>query len=80
MWMNFLMAIKNARLNVNRFWPDNLTITKAAEELQMNPRSLTTIRKGTERGEWLTLFKLAEYLSEKTGRHISLEDLFEVER
>jgi DNA-binding XRE family transcriptional regulator len=74
------MAIKSARLNVNRFWPDDLTITKAAEELDMNPRSLTTIRKGTERGEWLTLLKLAEYLSEKSGKQISLEDLFEVER
>jgi DNA-binding XRE family transcriptional regulator len=74
------MAIKSARLNVNRFWPDDLTITKAAEDLDMNPRSLTTIRKGTERGEWLTLLKLAEYLSEKSGKQISLEDLFEVER
>lgn len=78
--MDLLMAIKGARLNINRFWPDDLTITKAAEDLNMNPRSLTTIRKGTERGEWLTLFKLAEYLSEKTGEKISLEDLFEIER
>jgi len=74
------MPIKNARLNVNRFWPHELTITQAAEDLEMNPRSLTNIRKGTERGEWITLFKLAEYLSKKTGSHISLEDLFEVER
>ncbi len=73
------MTVKSAKLNVNRFWPESLTITKAAEELSMNPRSLTTIRKGTERGEWLTLFKLADYLSKKTGKHISLEDLFEVE-
>ena len=78
--MYLLMPIKNARLNVNRFWPRDLTITQAAEDLEMNPRSLTNIRKGTERGEWITLFKLAEYLSEKTGKQISLEDLFEVER
>lgn len=78
--MELLMGIRAAKLNVNRFWPDNLTITKAAEDLNMNPRSLTTIRKGTERGEWLTLFKLAEYLSEITGKQIALEDLFEVER
>jgi len=73
------MAIKRAKLNVNRFWPDDLTITQAAEDMNMNPRSLTTIRKGTERGEWLTLFKLIDYLSQKTGKPISLEDLFEVE-
>lgn len=78
--MELLMGIRAAKLNVNRFWPDNLTITKAAEDLNMNPRSLTTIRKGTERGEWLTLFKLAEYLSKITGKQIALEDLFEVER
>ena len=74
------MPIKSARFNINRFWPTELTITQAAEDLDMNPKSLTNIRKGTERCEWITLFKLAEYLSEKTGKQISLEDLFEVER
>lgn len=78
--MYLLMAIKSARLNVNRFWPTELTITQAAEDTGLNSRTLTNIRKGTERGEWITLFKLAEYLSKKTDQKISLEDLFEVER
>ena len=78
--MEVVMGIKKVKLNILPFWPDELTITQAAEELAMNPRSLTTIRKGTERGEWLTLFKLVDYFSAKAGRQISLEELFEVER
>jgi DNA-binding XRE family transcriptional regulator len=74
------MPVRNAKLNVMKFWPDDLTITQAAEDLDMNPRSLTNIRKGTDRGEWLTLFKLAEYLSQKTGRKLALEDLFDIEK
>ena len=74
------MGVKKVKLNIIPFWPENLTITQAAEDLEMNPRSLTTIRKGTERGEWATLFKLVDYFSEKVGRPIALEELFEVER
>jgi DNA-binding XRE family transcriptional regulator len=74
------MPVRTAKLNVMKFWPDDLTITQAAEDLDMNPRSLTNIRKGTDRGEWLTLFKLAEYLSQKTGRKLALEDLFDIDK
>lgn len=74
------MPLRTAKLNVMKFWPDDLTITQAAEDLDMNPRSLTNIRKGTDRGEWLTLFKLAEYLSQKTGRKLALEDLFDIDK
>ena len=74
------MTVKKVKLNILPFWPEDLTVTQAAEDLAMNPRSLTAIRKGTERGEWATLFKLVDYFSEKAGRQLALEELFEVER
>lgn len=73
------MAIKSVKLNIQQFWPEDLTITQAAEDLDMNPRSITNLRKGTERGEWITLFKLVEYFSRKANREITLEDLFDIE-
>jgi len=66
-------------LDVSKLWPDDLTIAKAAEDLEMNPRSLTTIKKGTERGNWETLVKLARYFSQHYGRQISLEELLRIE-
>ena len=62
-------------LNVSKLWPENLTIAKAAEDLNINPQFLTTIKKGTEKGNWATLVKLARYFSEIYQRNISLEEL-----
>ncbi len=66
-------------LDVSQLWPENLTIAQAAEDLKMNPRSLTTIKKGTERGNWETLVKLARYFSNIYGRNIPLEELLKIE-
>ncbi|MFG6095126.1 hypothetical protein SPB21_07740 [Leptothoe sp. ISB3NOV94-8A] len=45
----------------------------------MNPRSITNIRKGTERGSWDTLVKLSRWLSWHTGETVSLDDLLVIE-
>ena len=66
-------------LDVSKLWPENLTIAQAAQDLNMNPRSLTTIKKGTERGNWETLVKLARYFSGIYQREISLEELLKIE-
>lgn len=56
-----------------------MTVERIAKELDMNPRSITTLRKGTERGDWWTLVKLSRWLSEKHGRKISIEEMLTVE-
>jgi hypothetical protein len=56
-----------------------MTVERIAKELDMNPRSITTLRKGTERGDWGTLVKLSRWLSEKHGRTISIEEMLTVE-
>ncbi len=66
-------------LDVSKLWDEELTVTKAAEDLKMNSRTLTTIKKGTERGNWETLVKLARYFSDRHGRKIALEELLRIE-
>lgn len=49
-----------------------MTTRKLAEDLGMNPKAITGLRKGTERGDWETLILLAEYFG------VSIEQLFTV--
>ena len=56
-----------------------MTIAEIAVELGMNTRSITTLRKGTERGDWVTLVKILRWLSEKNGRQLTLEEILEIE-
>jgi DNA-binding XRE family transcriptional regulator len=80
-----LMTIKRATLKADVFFEElqekfpGLTLEGIAKDLDMNPRSITNLKRGTERGDWLTAFRLAGYLSEKLGRKFALEDLFSVE-
>ncbi|MEM6432261.1 MAG: hypothetical protein AAF773_00160 [Cyanobacteria bacterium P01_D01_bin.115] len=62
-------------LDISSFWPDDVTIETAAKELQMNPRSISTMKKGTERGNWDTLIKLSRWLSYRTGKPVAIDDL-----
>jgi hypothetical protein len=71
-------------LNIEPFWPKGLSLEKAEEEMRamglpLNRRSLSAIRKGTEKGDWATPFKIARYLSFKVGREIQAVELFKVE-
>ncbi|HEY9748434.1 MAG TPA: hypothetical protein V6C63_07140 [Allocoleopsis sp.] len=72
-------------LCIKDYWPDGLSLEKAEEELKargldFNRRSLGVLRgRGTKKGEWVTPFKLAKYLSEKTGKKITAMDLLIVE-
>ena len=77
--MDLGIALVKVTLDIKDFWPENVTIETAAKELGMNPRSITTIRKGTERGSWDTLVKLSRWLSWRGGRDISINDLLKIE-
>lgn len=66
-------------LDIDSLWPDNVTIETAARELRMNPRSISTMRKGTERGNWDTLIKLSRWLSYRTGKPVTIDDLLVIQ-
>lgn len=66
-------------LDITPFWPNGLSTVDAAKELGMNPRSITTIRKGTERGSWDTLVKLSRWLSWRGEKEVSINDLLRIE-
>lgn len=71
-------------LDIAPFWPKGLSLEQAERELRemglpLNRRSISAIRKGTEKGDWATPYKLARYLSEKVGKEIQPQDLFKVE-
>lgn len=71
-------------LDITPFWPKGLSLEQAERELRemglsLNRRSISAIRKGTEKGDWSTPYKLARYLSTKVGKEIQPQDLFKVE-
>lgn len=71
-------------LDLKKLWPrdsegKDVTLREASEALDMNQRSLTVIRKGTERGNWDTLVKLKRWLESRHDRVISIEELLRVE-
>ena len=67
-----------AFLRIDDIWPEGITVNQAAEDLGMNPRSVSTLRRGTEKGTWVTLIKVQRWLA-SNGRKYTLEDLIEVE-
>ncbi len=66
-------------LDVSPFWDDDLTGIQLAQELGMNYRSISTLRKGTDRGSWETLIKLSRFFSQRLGRKVTIEDLLVIE-
>jgi len=61
------------RLNIHPYWTEGLKIGEVANAIGINPKALTAIRRGTERGEWATLVKLARYFN------VTIEQLLEIE-
>ena len=72
MFVNLRMKVV---LDLTPFWDDDLTGIELAQELGMNYRSITNLRKGTERGSWETLIKLSRFFSSRLGREVKLEEL-----
>ena len=69
--MNLGVIPVKVTLNISDLWPEGVTVEMAAKELNMNPRSVTTMRKGTERGHWETLVKVSRWLTYRTGKKVS---------
>lgn len=66
-------------LDINRFWDDELTGTQLAQDLGMNYKSISNLKKGTEKGDYKTLVKLSRYFSNRLGKKITIEDLLVIE-
>ena len=66
-------------LRVNHLFPKNLSNRQIGEKLELTDQSVANLRRGTERGEWATLIKLARWLSDVHGRVFAIEDLLSIE-
>jgi transcriptional regulator with XRE-family HTH domain len=60
-------------VNISRFWRDGMTVAQVAQDLNMNTRSITALRKGTEKGDWATLVKLSRYFK------VPIDELLEID-
>jgi len=63
-----------AVLNISKVWKDSDTVGKVAEALGVSRKTVSQLKKGTEKGDWITLIKVAEYYN------VSLEDLLEIQK
>ncbi len=68
----YIEAMK-VTVNISRFWREGLTVAQVAKDLEMNTRSITALRKGTEKGDWATLVRLSRYFD------VSIQELLEIE-
>ena len=62
-----------AVLNISKVWKDNDTVGKVAEALGVSRKTVSQLRKGTEKGDWITLIKVSQYYG------VKLEELLEIE-
>ncbi len=67
-------------ISLEPFWTEDLTNDKVAKAIGVNPNSISNLRKGTvDRCKLETLVKLKDFFSERTGKHLMLEDFLRVE-
>ncbi|MDJ0718524.1 MAG: helix-turn-helix transcriptional regulator [Prochloraceae cyanobacterium] len=62
-----------AVLNISKVWKPNDTVGKVAEALGVSRKTVSQLKKGTEKGDWITLIKVSEYYG------VKLEELLEIE-
>jgi DNA-binding XRE family transcriptional regulator len=67
-----MKAVK-VTVNISRFWREGMTVIQVAKDLDMNTRSITALKKGTEKGDWATLVKLSRYFQ------VPIDDLLQVD-
>ena len=77
--MNLQPIPEKVTLDLSSFWPEGVTVETASREMQMNSRGISTMKKGTERGSWITLIKLSRWLSARTGTTVTVDDLLVVQ-
>jgi transcriptional regulator with XRE-family HTH domain len=66
--------IKRATLCIMPFWKEGMTVDKVAKELDVNPRTVSGLRKGTDKGDWSTLLNCARYFGVPVESLIKIEE------
>lgn len=67
-------------IRLEPFWTEDLTNDKVAKAIGVHTNSVSNLRKGTvDRCKLDTLVKLKDFFSQKTGKHLALEDLLKIE-
>ena len=73
-----LTAVKRAkrvRLNIMPFWDEKeMTVEKVAQKLGVNPRTVTGLRKGTEKGDWTTLINCSRLFNVPIEKLLVIEE------
>ncbi len=64
--------VKLATVCIMPFWRPGETVELVAKELGVNPRTVSGLRKGTNKGDWATLLNCARYFN------VSVEDLIQI--
>lgn len=56
-----IYAMREAVLCIAPLIRDGMTVEMIAKDLGVNRRTITTLKRGTSKGDWLTLLKCAHY-------------------
>jgi hypothetical protein len=74
-----------AKVSIDDLWKEveekrgeKLTIREVCETCDLNDRTVTNARRGSDKSALLTLVKLRIFFERELGREISLDDLIEV--
>ena len=67
------------RVNLDKLWDEDLTLKAVSEATELHENTLSQYRRGSVAQPRLDiLIVLARYFSKRTGKKITVDDLFEV--
>lgn len=56
------------------FWKEGMTVEKVAKDLDVNPRTVSGLRRGTNKGDWSTLLNCARYFNVPVEALIQIDE------
>ena len=62
-----------AVLNISKLWKSDDTVGDVAKALGVTRKTVSQLKKGTEKGDWITLIKVSQYYG------VPLENLLDIE-
>jgi len=62
-----------AVLNISKLWKSDDTVGDVAEALGVTRKTVSQLKKGTEKGDWITLIKVAKYYG------VPVEEVLEIQ-